>query len=55
MVVKNVNTSNAHTKCVGTLCCNFMFYATFQAVEENLVFPFPPKLSGYASQTTKNH
>ena len=23
--VKNVNASNAHTKCVGTICFNFMF------------------------------
>ena len=31
MTVKNVNTSNAHTKCVGTICfniisCIFYFY-----------------------------
>ena len=29
MAAKNVNTSNAHTKCVGTVCFNFMFYVYF--------------------------
>ena len=52
MVVKNVNTSNAHTKCVVTICFKFYFnlfygmppYGTSPSTNALVSFNIPSKL-----------